>query len=175
MYVKLFNRILDSSIADNRRLRHFFTDMLLCADPDGNVVMTKKALANRIRATDEEVEWGLAELMKPDPESLTTDEDGRRVIPLDGHGYGWKIVNYSMYRDYRTSVELRKATAERVRKHREKKKSSKPPPGGLAYQKMVDNGATEDELAAHVDRVNQEAIEARKAKRRKVEPEEGGL
>lgn len=162
MYVKLFNRILDSSIADNRRLRHFFTDMLLCADPDGNVVMTKKALANRIRATEEEVEWGLAELMKPDPESLTPEEEGRRVIPLEGHGYGWKIVNYAMYRDYRTSVELRKATAERVRKHREKKKAGKPLPGEAQYVKMAANGATEEQLNAHVTKsLPRKAREAR--------------
>lgn len=122
MYVKLYNRILDSSIADNRKLRHFFTDLLLLADPDGNVVMTKTAIATRIRSTVEEVEWGLSELMKPDQESLTPEHGGRRVIPLDGHGYGWTIVNYESYRDLKTAKELREKTAERVRKHREKKK-----------------------------------------------------
>lgn len=125
MYVKLFNQILDSSIADNRKLRHFFTDLLLCSDPDGNVIMTPTAISKRIRADMEEVEWGLAELQKPDPMSLTKEHQGKRIIPLDGHGYGWKILNYEMYRDFKTAKQLREATAERVRRYRQKKDKSK--------------------------------------------------
>lgn len=150
MYVKLYSRILDSSLADNRGLRHFFTDLLLCADPDGNVIMTKTALANRIRATLKEVEWGLDELMKSDPESLTPNESGRRIVPLEGHGYGWKIVNYQLYRDYRSAADMRKATADRVRKYREKKKG-KPLPGEVTNESMSNKGATEDELHRHSD------------------------
>lgn len=120
MYVKLFNRILESSIAHNRKLRHFFTDLLLLSDPDGNVIMTKASIGLRIRATMEEVEWGLSELMKPDPESLHSEFGGRRIVPLEGHGYGWKIVNYAIYRDLKSSKQLREETAERVRKHRAK-------------------------------------------------------
>ena len=121
MYVKLYNQILDSSIANNRRLRHFFTDLLLCSDPEGNVIMTKEAIANRIRASLEEVEWGLAELSKPDPGSNHLDMEGKRIIPLAGHGYGWKVVNYALYRTIKSAKELRAETAERVRKHRERK------------------------------------------------------
>lgn len=126
MYVKLYTRILDGSLARDRRLRHFFTDLLLCSDQDGNVLMTKQAIANRIGADLAEVEWGLGELMKPDGESLTPDHEGRRVVPLDGHGYGWKIVNYAMYRDFKTAAEMRAATAERVRKYRARKKKIPP-------------------------------------------------
>ncbi len=123
MFVKLYVQMLDSSIAEDRKLRHFFTDLLLCADADGNVMMTKQAIANRIRATLQEVEWGLAELQKPDHESLTQDEhEGRRVIPLEGHGYGWKIVNYTLYRDIKSDQERRAAVAARVQRHREKKR-----------------------------------------------------
>ena len=73
MFVKLFNQILDSSIADDRRLRHFFTDILLCCDAQGYVMMTEAAISRRIGTTIEEVTWGLAELMKPDPRSKTPD------------------------------------------------------------------------------------------------------
>lgn len=126
MYVKLFNKILDSSIADNRKLRHFFTDLLLCSDPDGNVVMTKSAISLRIRATIEEVEWGLNELMKSEDGSGTMDHQGRRIEPLDGHGYGWKILNYELYRDIKSARQLREETAERVRRHRDKIKNKIP-------------------------------------------------
>lgn len=123
MYVKLYNKVLYSSLAENRRLRHFFTDMLLCSDMDGNVVMTKSKIATNIGADLEEVEWGIAELMKPDQGSLTPDHEGRRIIPLEGHGYGWKIVNYEVYRDFKNSKELRDATARRVRRWREEHKA----------------------------------------------------
>jgi len=122
MYVKLFNQILDSSLADNRKLRHFFTDLLLCSDADGNVLMTKTAISNRIRASMDEVNWGICELEKPDPLSNTPEYDGRRIIPLEGHGYGWKIVNFEHYRDMKSERQRREETANRVRIHREKKK-----------------------------------------------------
>lgn len=122
MYVKLYNQILDSSIASNRKLRHFFTDLLLCADREGNVIATEEAIARKINTTVDEVRWGLDELMKPDAESLTTDHDGRRVIQLDGHGHGWKIVNYERYRDYKNSADQRQKLAERVKRYRQKKR-----------------------------------------------------
>lgn len=147
MYVKLFNRILDSSIADNRRLRHFFIDLLLCADQEGNVLMTKQSISNRIRSSLEEVEWGLGELMRPDPDSFTSEHGGRRVIALEGLGYGWKIVNYEAYRDLKTARELRENTAERVRKHRAGKRirNGKPQSGEMTHENLVRNGASEDE------------------------------
>lgn len=121
MYVKLYSQILDSSIADNRKLRHFFTDLLLCSDRDGNVLMTDEAIARRTRAPIEEVRWGLQELQKPEARSLTPAHEGRRIIPLEGHGYGWKIVNYETYRDYKSAAQMRADTAERVRRFRQRR------------------------------------------------------
>lgn len=122
MYVKIFSQILDSSLADDPKLRHFFMDLLLLSDPDGNVIMTPVAIANRTRSELSHVQWALEELQKPDRHSLTPDCDGRRIVPLEGHGYGWKIVNYHIYRDYKTAKEMRKASAERVKRWRENNK-----------------------------------------------------
>jgi len=150
MYIKLYNQILDSSISSNRKLRHFFTDLLLCSDADGNVIKTKAAISRLTGASMEEVEWGLEELQKPDPESNHREYDGRRIIPLDGHGYGWIIVNYKFYRDLKSSSELRKNTAERVRRFRERK-SKKPgtPLNGevKSVQDFEDGVITEEQLA----------------------------
>jgi hypothetical protein len=122
MFVKLFTQILDSSIADDRRLRHFFTDFLLCADMRGFVIMTKSAISRRIGATLEEVEWGIAELQKPDPRSKTPDSQGARIEALDGAGYGWHIINFEAYRDLKSADDMREKTKERVRRFREAKK-----------------------------------------------------
>jgi len=151
MYVKLFSQILDSSIADNRKLRHFFTDLLLCADQDGNVVMTEGAIARRIGAELGEVEWGLEELSKPDPRSRHSDEDGRRIVRLDGFGYGWRIVNYGRYRSMKTSAQMREENNSRVQRHRAKKamavmkkfKASKPLPGETTYERILEGAGQE--------------------------------
>jgi hypothetical protein len=121
MFIKLFTQILDSSIADNRQLRHLFTDLLLCADPKGMIMMTPSAIARRIGATVEEVQWGLEELQKPDPMSKTPDLDGSRIEALEGLGYGWRIVNYEAYRAMRDADQMREATKARVKRYREKK------------------------------------------------------
>jgi hypothetical protein len=122
MFVKLFTQILDSSIADDRRLRHFFTDFLLCADMKGFVIMTESAISRRIGATLEEVEWGIAELQKPDSRSKTPDSQGARIEALDGAGYGWRIINFEAYRDLKSADDMREKTKERVRRFREAKK-----------------------------------------------------
>lgn len=155
MYVKVYNHILDSSLAENRKLRHFFIDLLLCSDPDGNVIMTKDAISRKIKAPMEEVEWGLRELMKKDGASFHGEEDGRRVVPLDGCGYGWKIVNYGIYRDLKTAQQMRQATAERVKRHRDKKRSEKSERDSVRasvsaaekkYDRAYGDGASETEL-----------------------------
>mgnify|MGYP003627826165 CR=1 FL=1 len=121
MFVKLFNQILDSSIADDRRLRHFFTDILLCSDAQGYVMMTEAAISRRIGTTIDEVTWGLAELMKPDPRSKTPDHEGRRIEAVEGSGYGWRVINFETYKSLRSNEDMRDKTKERVRKFRDKK------------------------------------------------------
>lgn len=152
MYVKLFNRILDSSLAADRRLRHFFTDLMLCADPDGNVTLTAEAIVRRTKAPLEEVEWGLKELQKPDQGSFHKEHEGRRIIPLDGHGYGWKIVSFEQYRDLKNSKEMRAATAARVAKFREKKrKRGQIQPGEGLLTDTADSGEIADMVNREMD------------------------
>lgn len=123
MFVKLFTQILDSSIADDRRLRHFFTDLLLCADPKGYVSMTDSAIARRIGASMDEVTWGLDQLSSPDPRSKTLDFEGRRIERLEGTGYGWRIINFENYKAMKSADDMREKTKERVRKFRESKRT----------------------------------------------------
>jgi hypothetical protein len=126
MFVKLFNQILDSSIADDRKLRHFFTDILLCSDAQGFVMMTESAIARRIGASIDEVKWGIDQLMSPDPRSKTPDNEGRRLEAVDGSGYGWRIINFESYKALRSAEDMREKTRERVRRFRDKQKDSDP-------------------------------------------------
>lgn len=122
MFVKIFDQILDSSIASNYELRHFFEDMLKLADPTGAVDITPEAIARRINLPLEKVLPFLAELGQPDKKSRSPGNEGRRILPLDSHrDWGWIIVNYEHYRAIRNQVERRIYNRDAQRRHRNKK------------------------------------------------------
>lgn len=125
MYAKVFSKIMDSSIAADWYLRHVFMDLLVLSDRDGVVDMTVDAIRRRTNAPDETMlREALRRLERPDDQSRTEDDDGRRIELIDDHrDWGWRIINYAKYRTLKTSDELRAATAERVRRHRAKKRS----------------------------------------------------
>ena len=122
MYAKVFAQIFDSSIADNYNLRHFFMDLLVLAEVDGVVDMTPEAIAARTRIPLEDVNRYIAELESPDPRSRSAEHEGRRIVRLDTHrNWGWRIVNYNIYRRIASEEQRRYMTKNRVRKHRKSK------------------------------------------------------
>jgi hypothetical protein len=74
----------------------------------------------------EDIEKAIATFCQPDPSSRTPDHDGRRLEPLAGRGFGWRVLNHEKYRamarkkeydDQRTesgSDAARKAASRRV-------------------------------------------------------------
>lgn len=123
MFVKVFDQILDSSIAENYELRHFFEDMLKLADKGGAVDMTPEAISRRINLPLEKVVLFLGMLQETDAKSRSRGHDGRRLIPLDSHrDWGWLIVNYEHYRNIRNQEERRAYNRDAQRKFRENKK-----------------------------------------------------
>lgn len=48
----------------------------------------------------EEVEEGLAALAKPDPDSTSLDEEGRRIVPVEGRRNTWRIVNWDVHQPH---------------------------------------------------------------------------
>ena len=116
MFVKVFTSILDSTLAEDYLTRHVFEDLLKLADRDGNVDMTAAAIARRTAVPIEIVTRAIEKLSQPDPESRSTDEDGRRLLPLDAHrSWGWQIVNYLNYRSIRDEDDRRAYFRERKR------------------------------------------------------------
>jgi len=120
MFVKVFEQILDSSIANNYEIRHFFEDMLKLADTTGAVDMTPEAISRRINLPLEKVVVFLKELGEPDPASRSPKEQGRRILPLSGErSWGWFIVNYEHYRSIRDQEARRAYNREAQRKWRD--------------------------------------------------------
>lgn len=125
MFAKVFAQIFDSSIADDYRLRHFFMDLLVLADPNGCVDMTPTAIAARTRMPLEDVTAMLKKLEQPDPESRTPDAGGRRIERLDEHRtWGWHIINYSHFRQIASEQQRREKTLARVIRFNQKRQQN---------------------------------------------------
>jgi hypothetical protein len=123
MFAKIFTQILDSSIAEDYRVRHIFEDLLKLCDPNGVVDMTRESIARRLNVPVEIVRDGIAKLETPDPQSRNPDHDGRRIMRLDEHrDWGWSIVNYDLYRGIASEEDRRQRTKARVQKLRERRK-----------------------------------------------------
>jgi hypothetical protein len=46
-----------------------------------------------------DIEAAITRFCQPDPSSRTPDNDGRRLEPLEGRGFGWRILNHRIYRE----------------------------------------------------------------------------
>lgn len=119
MYAKIFRQIYDSSIADDWVMRTVFQDMLVLADSDGVVDMTPEAISARTRIPLDVVNAKLTELTNPDPRSRSKGEEGRRLMQIDPErGWGWRIVNYEIYRNMRCEEDRKSYMRNYMRKYR---------------------------------------------------------
>lgn len=123
MFAHVFAQIFDSSIADDPPLRHFFTDLLILANPSTGVVdMTPEAIAARTRLKLADVRRWITALEGPDPRSRTPDLDGARIVRLEpeGRAWGWRIVNWEKYQGTARKASVRLAETERKTAYRKR-------------------------------------------------------
>lgn len=117
----MFGLILDSSVWDTPPpVTKVWVTMMAMADRDGKVHASIPGLAIRARVSRRIAEKALSLFLSPDPDSRTPDAQGRRIEAIDG---GWRLLNHSKYREMDSVADRREKTAERVRRHREKKRN----------------------------------------------------
>ena len=110
MYAKVFAQIYDGTLCTRGPWEALvtFQQFLVLADMDGVVDMTPAAIARRTTIPLEIIERGIGELVKPDHESRTPTEEGRRLVPLaEGRSWGWRVVNYAHYRELKREEDRR--------------------------------------------------------------------
>jgi hypothetical protein len=115
-YVKLDTGILDSTLwLSDANVRVVFITMLAMAKPDGVCEATAPGIARRANLSIESVRSALRELEAPDEDSRSLDQEGRRIVRVDG---GYFIVNYEKYRqkDHTAAERKRKERAQRKAK-----------------------------------------------------------
>lgn len=121
MYAKIFVQIYDGTLCTRGPWEALvtFQQMLVLADQDGNVDMTAVAIARRTTIPLDIITLGIVELLRPDPESRTPTDEGRRIIPLvPERPWGWRIVNYAHYRALKREEDRRNYHREYWRKNR---------------------------------------------------------
>lgn len=115
MYGKVFSSMYDGTLYGHWQAIVAFQQMIVLSDADGIVDMTPQAIAARTSIPLEIIQEGIKILEQPDPYTRTPGEDGRRIACLDAHRpWGWRIINYHVYRDLVAMVDKRKADRERI-------------------------------------------------------------
>lgn len=139
----VYQSILDSSIAENYELRHFFEDMLKLADwRTGIVEMTPESISRRINLSLDKVLFFLDLLEKPDDQDKSGNDNGRRIIRLDEHrAWGWTIVNYNCYRATRNAEERREYNRRKQAEYRARQKEAGVPGSDQAGQPVTKNNS----------------------------------
>lgn len=150
MYVKLFDRLLSSSIWDaDLPTRVAWVALLLMSDKDGNVYGTIPALARRANMTPDAMRAAMDVFTSPDPCSTTPDDDGRRVLNVSPNQ--WLIVNYQRYRDTKDADTIREQNRERARTYREKKRHAPSRSVTLRHARVTQDNAPSRHIDADVD------------------------
>lgn len=119
MYAKVFAQIFDSSLREKWQAWVVFVAMLALADSEDEVDMTPQALAARTGLPGSVISEGIEFLERPDENSRSPEEGGRRIVRLDDHRpWGWRIVNRRKYRAIRDQSERREYMREYMRNYR---------------------------------------------------------
>jgi hypothetical protein len=123
MYVKLFTSIYQGTLRGRPHGLLVFTNLLAHADVHGIVDIHPNAIADEVGLSVEQVKTALLELESVDPESRSPENEGRRIVRMDGHrAWGWQIVNYGKYRSIRNEDDRREQNREAQARWREKNK-----------------------------------------------------
>lgn len=127
MYGKLFSSMYDGSLAMVGPWEALvtFQQMVILADYEGFVDMTAEAISRRTIIPLEIIKKGIAELEAPDPQSRDVTNEGRRIERIsDNRDWGWKVLNYTKYRQIRNAEERRAY----MRDYMKAKRAAKPAP-----------------------------------------------
>lgn len=128
-YTKLFSELVASSIWDeDDKTRIVWITMLALKDRAHFVRGTLKYLALAARMSDQECKKALDTLSAPDPQSRTTDHEGRRIKVVPG---GWEILNGEKYSKMLSLAERQEYNRQKQAEYRKRNKS-------LKYQAQCD-------------------------------------
>lgn len=150
MYGKTFTALWEGSMVGKSDAQLVFIFLFCHCDRSGFVEAHPAIVSAKTGLQIVRVKEALAYLEGPDPESRSKQEDGRRIIPLNGdHAAGWKVVNYDYYRGLRKADDRREY--QRQYWHKRKHKPSQPHSTKLNRTPPIAEGDVEAKAEAHVE------------------------
>jgi len=162
-YTKLFSEILDSTIwREPLHVKVVWITMLAMCDRDGEVRASVPGLADRARVDRSQCEQALAILMAPDPDSRTTDHEGRRIAKVDG---GWRLINHAAYKRRMSPEERRERDAERKRIERAARRVTPVTSADVRGQSTMSGNVQE---VSHADQIRSDADQTRSDPKRET-------
>jgi hypothetical protein len=115
-FTKLFSSITESTVwCEPDRVRIVWITMLAMADSRGRVWASIPGLANRARVPVDDAKAAIERFLAPDEYSRTPDNDGRRVVPIDG---GWRLLNHEKYRAIRDEEAINESKRKYINTRR---------------------------------------------------------
>jgi hypothetical protein len=155
LFVKIHKQILNSSVANDYRVRRMFQDLLLLADWEGTVDMTHEAIARQLGAPLTEVVWAIGKLQEPDLADRSGKRSGIRLELLDpGRDWGWRIVNYKHYRELRDNEQHRAYRRAYMRPYMQRRRERERKAGQTTPERCEDDARTMDKRCVNSDAVN---------------------
>ena len=163
-YTKLFSEILDSTIwREPLHVKVVWITMMAMCDRDGEVRASVPGLADRARVDRSQCEQALAILMAPDPDSRTTDHEGRRIAKVDG---GWRLINHAAYKRRMSPEERRERDAERKRVERAARRVTLVTSADVRGQSTMSGNVQE---VSHADQIRSDADQTRSDPKRETQ------
>jgi hypothetical protein len=98
-YTPIFDSVFQGSLCGKWPDIGIWALMLAMQDKNGEIDAHPSYIAMVTGCPVDQVEAAIARFCEPDPSSRTPDEDGRRLIPIPGRGFGWTVVNHRKYRE----------------------------------------------------------------------------
>ena len=145
MYGKLFKSMYDGTLVEDWQALITFQQMIVLCDSAGTIDITPQALSRQTGIPIEYILAGIKSLEANDPQSRTSDMNGKRIERLDDHrDWGWSIVNYDKYVKLVSHEDKKRKDAERMREKRKKDKEI----SHVANSRNESQGVAE---VAHID------------------------
>ena len=125
MYGKLFSSLYQGTLRGKASEILVLTNLIAFADQDGVIDKHFRAIADETGLSEEAVRDAIEYLSSPDPESRSSEEEGRRIVPINEHrSWGWQLVNHAKYKAIRSEADRRESNRTSQQRYRDKLKAA---------------------------------------------------
>lgn len=99
-YTPVFDSVFHGTLCGRWPTLPVWLTILPMADKNGHIDMTYQAMSALTGWPIDLLKQAITELCQPDPESRSSESDGRRMELVDpNRTWGWRVVNHGKYRE----------------------------------------------------------------------------